>query len=168
MTKKKLMTPSAVSKVGPEGYVHGWIKVAPGTAQHDHQLNTLGGLAAGHSQEAANAIDRARNASDEGRYKDAQIHMANAAALLNIAGRKRLAQAAQDASDSFVGAQPPIRDSASSAPVVHAPRDTLSDVMGGASMPPDSFYQKSRVLDEYELARIQIDAEVARRLAAGG
>lgn len=98
----------SLTKVGPEGYIHGWIKVGdPGTPEHDKALNELGGLAANHSNEAGAAVDRARAAAQEGRFAAAKSHLDNAAFLLHAAGHHNLAQAAEGARDSFTGAKPP-------------------------------------------------------------
>lgn len=99
----------AILKVGPHGYVHGWIRVGPGTPEHDRQLNELAGLVADHSNEAAGAIDRARMASQEGRYRDAKDHLDNAAFLLHAAGHHGLAAAAEEARDELTGYKPDAR-----------------------------------------------------------
>ena len=93
-----------IGKVGPEGYVHGWIRVVPGSEQADRQLNELGGLAANHNNEAGGAVDRARSAAEEGRYSAASGHLDNAAFLLHNSGHHRLAEAAEAARDNFADA----------------------------------------------------------------
>lgn len=168
------------AKVGPHGYVHGWVRVGdPGSQEHDRALNQLGGLAANHSQEAADAVDRARTAAREGRFSTAKDHLDNAAFLLHASGRHSLARAAEDARDSFSGAVPPTKAPHTSAPRVSgapAPFDSAREfqavqAMDPGIMPVGSSYAmtvpgQNRVshksVDEYEMAKQQI---MANRIA---
>lgn len=170
------------AKAGPHGYVHGWIHVGgPGSSEHDRALNELGGLAANHSQEAANAVNRARTASQEGRYSAAKDHLDNAAFLLHAAGRHNLATAAEGARDSFRGATPPpaekppapsgrvtgSRSAPDSAREFHAAlamSPGTAPVGSGYSMAvPGQNRMGHKSVDEYEMAKQQI---MANRIAA--
>jgi hypothetical protein len=168
-----------LEKAGPHGYTHGWVHVGnAGTVEHDRSLNELGGLAANHSTEAANAIDRARTAAQEGRFSTAKDHMDNAAFLLHAAGRHSLARAAEGARDSFTGSKPPVREAPhphSSARVTGSPQspDSAREFAAVVNMPPglapvgsghvmavpgQSRTGRKSIDDEYELAKQQIRA----------
>lgn len=125
-------------KAKGEAYAHGWVKTGnPGTPAHDAALNELGGLAAKHSQEAADAIDRARNAAQEGRFDMAHGHLDSAAMLLHKAGRNSLATATEGARDSFVGAKPPTRYAPASRQAITPSRtSSIRDFEAAVSMPP--------------------------------